>query len=124
MSCFFDAIFGRLTPEWKKRVGGTPARLPAFFAENNLDTPNVLCNGVTLSPKQRQENKAHILEMKNHNINSGYLTSFYEPYFYLCSELFDVDINFNYRGNKACFKKNDGVSRKYWSFTASSSHIS
>lgn len=123
MSCFFDAIFTRLTPEWKKKVG-SPSRLPAFFADNNVDTRNVLCNGLQLSTKQLQENNAHISEMRNHNVRSGYLTSFYEPYFYLCTVLFDTDITFNYRGHVARFKKRHGASTHSWSFTATSSHIS
>jgi hypothetical protein len=123
MSCFFDAIFVRLTPEWKEKVGSS-SRLPAFFADNNVDTHNILCNGLRLSAKQIQENKAHISQMRNHNVRSGYPTSFYEPYFYLCSVLFDADIAFDYRGHKACFKKCHGASRHSWSFTATSSHIS
>jgi hypothetical protein len=124
MSCFFDAIFCRLNPEWRKKVGGRAACLPRFFSQNNRETPDVLCNNIALSVQQRRENKTHIAEMANHNVNSGYLTSFYEPYFYLCCELFDVSIQFKYQGNLASFKKKGCSSGKVWSFNASSSHIS
>jgi len=124
MSCFFDAIFVRLTPEWRKKVGGRSATLPRFFSENNKTTPNVTCNSISLTAKQLNENKTHITEMANHNVNSGYLTSFYEPYFYLCCELFDINVQFKYRGNTAFFQKKGVANGKTWSFNASSSHIS
>jgi hypothetical protein len=124
MSCFFDAVFTRLTPEWKAKVGGRAAELPRFFADSNRETPEVLCNGVALTAKQRVENAAHVGEMRGHNVCTGYLTSFFEPYFYLCCALFDVDIRFNYCGAVASFSGAVGTGRPVWTFGANAGHIS
>lgn len=129
MSCFFDAVFTRLTPEWKAKVGGRSAALPRFFANNNRETPEISCNGVALTAKQRAENATHVKEMGGHNVCAGYLTSFYEPYFYLCCALFDVDVRFNYCGAVASFSRAGGgapalgAGRRVWTLSANAGHI-
>ena len=127
MSCFFDAIYHRLSPEWRQKVagGGGSRGLPRFFADHNRATPEVLCNGMALSQQQQKENVTHVKELRGHNVSSGYLTCFYEPYFFLCCALFDVDIRFNYRGSMAVFSRaGDATGRKVWTFSANSGHIS
>ena len=121
MSCFFDSIFSRLTTDQKKAVGKNSASLPRYFASSNRETPLVRCNGLTLSKQQLKENVSHVKTMANHNVSSGYLTSFYEPYFYLSCELFRVNIVFKYRGHVARFTKVGNTLN--WSFSASASHI-
>ena len=122
MSCFFDAIFRRLTSDQRKTTGNSSAALPRYFASVNKQTPLVLCNGEKLSIQQLKENIEHIKSMANHDVRSGYLTSFFEPYFYLCCEVFRVNIVFKYRGHIARFTKVGNTLN--WSFNASSSHIS
>ena len=121
MSCFFDSIFSRLTTDQKKAVGKNSASLPRYFASCNRETPLVRCNGIGLSKQQLKENVSHVKALAGHNVQTGYLTSFYEPYFYLCCELFRANIVFKYRGHIAKFTREGNSS--IWSFSASSSHI-
>jgi hypothetical protein len=121
MSCFFDSIFRRLTTEQKKAVGKSSASLPRYFAGRNRETPLVRCNGIGLNKQQLKENVSHVKALAGHDVRTGYLTSFYEPYFYLCCELFRVNIVFKYRGHIARFTREGNTLN--WSFAASSSHI-
>ena len=54
---------------------------------------------IKLSKKQLQENYHHIIEFNPNTINSGYDCSICDPFLFLVSHLFQVDINHDYNGH-------------------------
>ena len=70
-----------------------------YLKEHNTKTINVKWNNEILTTKQLQENYDHIDELDSNKIGQGYLCSTCDPFLFLVSELFQVDIDHNYCGH-------------------------
>lgn len=98
MTCFWDGIIQSLLKN--KIIPNNSSKKPIDFVkylkEHNKKTINVTCNNEKLTDKQLQENYEHINQLKIENINQGYDCSTFDPFLFLVSQHFQVDIIHRY----------------------------
>ena len=99
MTCFWDGLTQSLLRN--KIIPNTsdirnPRKFVNYLKKHNTKTINVKWNNEILTTKQLQENYDHINELDSNRIGQGYLCSTCDPFLFLVSELFQVDIDHNY----------------------------
>ena len=129
MTCFWEGLFKSLKQEdfdlfniQKKDLNLKSFIL--FLKQKNIKTNNVLWNQKPLKKKELQENYQAVKDLDEKKINHGYLCSSCDPFLLLISELFMINIvyNFNgtpfeYRNLKKCRKKINYKSSKTHFYT-------
>jgi hypothetical protein len=119
MSCFWDSLIAGLNNI--SCLFNTPIDLVKYLKENNRDTINVLIND-KLSVKRIEENKEAIENYSENKINDGYFCSSEDPFLFLTSELFELNIYFNFNGNQINYKNSLAKYNLY--LVSSASHCS
>lgn len=94
MTCFWDGILYHLTTDdykkFKFRKPSTARELCSYLKHHNRRTPSVMWNNESLMDKQMDENFEAISQ---HTFsNDGYDCSISDPFLFLVSELFKVNI--------------------------------
>ena len=102
MTCFWDGILNRLTADDYALVGFHPAQNPRELIKLlqylNRETPCCTWNGQKLSQKQLDENSEHVRSLDPRSIGDGYDCSISDPFLFLVSELFSLEIRHTYLG--------------------------
>ena len=113
MSCFWDAILTKLKIEDfkdKLNYSGKPntQQFVELLQKHNRVTENILWNSKLLTKKQCEENYEHIKNYQSSKVSQGYDCSICDPFLILICELFIININHIYLGNKIDYtnKKN------------------
>ena len=125
MTCFWKGILKNLSDDdFKKYNINKPKNkdFVIFLKNHNSKTINVEWNNQKLSQKQLEENFTHIKDFDSNSINEGYLCSTCEPFLFLVSHLFEVNINHNYCGHLMKYKINDNS--RLINFNSNKSHFS
>ena len=84
-------------------------------------TKDIKWNGETLTDKQLEENFEHIRDFNVNSIGGGYLCSTCDPFLFLVCQLFQVDINHNYRGYMMRYRITNPI--KTLNFESNSGHF-
>ena len=74
-------------------------KLVIFFQKHNKVTNEITCNGELCSKKMLEENMEAVNEYDLKRIHQGYYCSTADPFLFLLSSLFKVNIYHNYNGN-------------------------
>ena len=104
MTCFWDSILTALNNDDFRIIDPNIKKMNnkdfvIFLKNNNTKTINITWNGEKLTDKQLEENYQHIKDFNPSSIYNGYFCSTCEPFIFLVSYLFKVNINHNYRDN-------------------------
>ena len=124
MSCFWDAVLNKLKIEdfTKFNYSGKPG--PKEFADllkkHNKITDNVLWNSQLLTKKQCDENYEHIQDYQSSQVTQGYDCSICDPFLILICELFIININHIYLGNKIDYTNKKNVFNNNYTITIQS----
>ena len=73
--------------------------LVQFLQEHNCKTDDISCNGELCSEKMLDENMEAIKDYNIKHIHQGYYCSTADPFLFLLSKLFNVNIYHNYNGH-------------------------
>ena len=125
MTCFWDGILKRLSNEDFKKFNINKPRnkdFVVFLKNHNTKTTNVKWNNEKLTEKQLEENFTHIKDFNVKSIGGGYLCSTCEPFLFLVSHLFNVNINHNYCGHVMKYRIND--KNRILNFKSNKGHFS
>jgi hypothetical protein len=125
MTCFWDGILKRLSNEDFKKFNINKPRnkdFVVFLKNHNTKTTNVKWNNEKLTEKQLEENITHIKDFNVKSIGGGYLCSTCEPFLFLVSHLFNVNINHNYCGHVMKYRIND--KNRILNFKSNKGHFS
>jgi hypothetical protein len=125
MTCFWDGILKRLSNEDFKKFNINKPRnkdFVVFLKNHNTKTTNVKWNNEKLTEKQLEENFTHIKDFNINSIGGGYLCSTCEPFLFLVSHLFNVNINHNYCGHVMKYRIND--TNRILNFKSNKGHFS
>lgn len=109
MTCFWDGILNRLTHEDFKQFNIQKPKnkeFVLFLKSRNKQTRNVSWNDESLTKKQLEENFTHVKDFDVNTIKGGYFCSTFEPFLFLVSQLFQVNINHNYCGHMIKYRIN------------------
>ena len=102
MTCFWDGILTAIDDNLFQKVLGKPkCMVKCFITElkmHNKQTQNVLWNGSPLINQQLEENFQAVNEFNINGIYGGYDCSTFDPFLFLVSEIFNVDIIHNFNG--------------------------
>ena len=124
MSCFWDAVLNKLKIEDLNKLNYSGKPGPKEFADllkkHNIITENVLWNSQLLTKKQCEENYEHIKDHQSSKINQGYDCSICDPFLILICELFIININHNYLGNKIDYTNKKNVFNNNYTITIQS----
>ena len=102
MTCFWDGILNTLTNEDFRPFGYSKmpnTEFVLFLKKFNKKTKNVTWNSEKFTEKQLEENFTHIRNFDYRSIRNGYDCSICDPFLILVSELFNISIIHDYRGN-------------------------
>lgn len=107
-TCFWEAIIKRLDVRDLREFlpnqrGISPSMFVVRLKSLNLKTNNVLWNGEELIEKQLEENFNHVKNFNVRTINDGYFCSTFDPFLFLVTELFKIEIINNYNNNKIVY---------------------
>lgn len=125
MTCFWDGILNKLTNyDFKKFNINKPRNkeFVYFLKKHNTKTSNIKWNSKMLTHKQLEENFNHIKDFNPNTISRGYLCSTCEPFLFLISYLFDVNIDHNYCGHVMKYRINN--SNRILIFKSNKRHFS
>jgi hypothetical protein len=114
MSCFWDSLLAGLNSINNKF--NSPIDLVRYIKANNKETIDVHINS-KLSKQRLEENLEAIVNYNENSINDGYLCSSEDPFLFLVSQLFQLNIYFNFNGNLINYKN---ISAKYNLYLVSS----
>ena len=98
MTCFWDGIINGLN------LNMNAQSLVTLLKNNCVKTDSVYWNDNPITEKQMDENKERIKNFDISTINSGYDCSTFEPFLFLVSQIYRVDIKHNYNGNMITYK--------------------
>ena len=108
MTCFWNGIISALTlrdfSKFNFKKKPNPKKFVKFLKKQNVETPDILWNKNKLSDKMLKENKCGIIEHNLKSINNGYDCSCCDPYLFLVSKLFKVNIKHIFNGKKIIYK--------------------
>ena len=126
MTCFWDGILHHLKEEDFQRVfqikKPNNKNFVKLLKDNLKKTKDIKWNGETLTDKQLEENFEHIRDFNVNSIGGGYLCSTCDPFLFLVCQLFQVDINHNYRGYMMRYRITNPI--KTLNFRSNSGHFS
>ena len=101
MTCFWDGIINALLKN--NIIPNTspkdPSNLVNYLIKNNKKTIDVTWNNEILTSKQLQENYDHIKDFDSNKIRNGYDCSTFDPFLFLISQHFQIDIYHRYCQN-------------------------
>ncbi len=124
MTCFWDGILSRLTAEERSFGGLTCATtLVAYLKSVNTRTPEITWNGETLTPQQMGENMERVSTLDAGSIGNGYDCSTFEPFLFLVSYIFNLDIDHDYNGHVMRYRDSRG-SKRLVRFQSNTGHFS
>ena len=124
MTCFWDGILNRLTHEDFKQFNIQKPKnkeFVLFLKSRNKQTRNVSWNDESLTKKQLEENFTHVKDFDVNTIKGGYFCSTFEPFLFLVSQLFQVNINHNYCGHMIQYRINE--EDRILQFTSNKGHF-
>merc|ERR1711871_1138093 len=101
MTRFWDGIISSLTNE--------------DFKKMNTKTYNVIWSNKEITNQQKEENYEAINNLDIKNISSGYFCSTFDPFLFLISELFYLNIHHSYLGNNINYKNINSIKNVYYS---------
>lgn len=125
MTCFWDGILKRLNEnDFKKYKVPKPNNIQfvLFLKKNNCKTSRVKWNNESLTKKQLEENFTHVKDFDSNSIRHGYLCSTFEPFLFLTSQLFQVNIHHNFCGHVMKYTYNND--ERVLKFHSNRSHFS
>ena len=100
MTCFWNGLIDAIGPDdikhYLKLTSINPNSFVQALKESNAQTPNVEWNGEPLRECQLVENFTAVNELDVRTINSGYFCSTCDPFLFLISHIFNVNINHRY----------------------------
>lgn len=107
MTCFWDGLLKALHinhfkitfPQFSFRTKPRPREFIALLKYNSVPTQDVMWNGQHLKFRDMKDNFDAIFELDAERIHNGYLCSISDPYLFLVSQLFMVNIVHNYNGS-------------------------
>ena len=125
MSCFWDAILTKLKIEDfkdKLNYSGKPntQQFVELLQKHNRITENILWNSKLLTKKQCEENYEHIKNYQSSKVSQGYDCSICDPFLILICELFIININHIYLGNKIDYTNKKNVFNNNYTITIQS----
>ena len=102
MSCFWDTLIKNIKKEDLKGILKITTTKPLDFCNGlkgmNCKTENVLWNGSKITEKQYEENIEWINEYQTNTISNGYDCSIFDPFLFLITEIFQIEIQHHYNG--------------------------
>lgn len=100
MACFWNGILSQLSPADFLPFGlekkPKPKQFVLLLQINNVRTSAVSCQGTRLTEQQMEENYQSVEGYDKEKVNDGYLCSSSDPFLFLVSEIFLVDIDHKY----------------------------
>jgi hypothetical protein len=99
MTCFWDGLIAGLGQSRITEIlniDSEPAKFIETLKNKNGMTYNVLWNGQKISDKEQYENMTAIKNINIDNIYNGYTCSSSDPFLFLISQIFNVNINFSF----------------------------
>lgn len=129
MTCFWDGLIKELTSKVFssyfpiKRII-KPRELIQILMEHNTKTVNVMWNKIMLRDQEMIENYTMVKNFNSNNIYNGYLCSACDPFLLLVCELFNVNIEHNYNGNKIIYKNLKNINNRTLYFRSNRNHFS
>ena len=132
MTCFWDGILNALEPNDFTMLSKTHGRFTIhtkptnknfvkLLKENNSKTNHIKWQGNTLSNKELNENFIHIKNFDENSISKGYYCSTCDPFLFLISKIFKVNITHKYL--KYIIKYTNNNSNKTICFSSNRSHF-
>jgi hypothetical protein len=126
MTCVWNALLLGI-PKDLYRDGNNitqPLQLVEYLKKHNCQTNHVKINGCFLSDKRITENLEAISSFNSSSIYKGYLCAFEDPFLFLVSQLFKLNIKHSINGHIAEYIYHDGVQSMKWiHLSSSSSHM-
>ena len=112
MTCVWDSLIAGVRDADMQRVLSLSKRQaqtrPEMFVEalkrHNRPTPHVRWQGTHLREQELKENQEWVRDYNVGAIRGGHDTSASDPFFYLVSDLFGVEIQHAYRGHNIRFE--------------------
>ena len=95
MTCFWNGILGQLSSDdyelfKQKKIPKTPHELCSYLKQHNIKTINIMWNDEDITNNQVNENFEAISQYVFSD--DGYFCSTFDPFLFLISELFKVNI--------------------------------
>lgn len=123
MTCVWNALLMGI-PKDLYRDGSNitqPLQLVEYLKKYNCETIHVKINKTFLSEKRIAENLEAISSFNSSSIYGGYFCAFEDPFLFLVSELFKLNIKHTINGHIAEYIYDDGVQSMKWIHLSSSS---
>ena len=102
MSCFWDTLIKNIKKDDLTNILNITTTKPLDFCNGmkgmNCKTENVLWNGSRITEKQYEENIEWINEYHPSTISNGYDCSIFDPFLFLITEIFQIEIQHHYNG--------------------------
>jgi len=102
MSCFWDTLIKNIKKEDLTNILNITTTKPLDFCNGlkgmNCKTENVFWNGSRITEKQYEENIEWINEYQPNTIGNGYDCSTFDPFLFLITEIFQIEIQHHYNG--------------------------
>jgi len=102
MSCFWDTLIKNIKKDDLTNILNITTTKPLDFCNGlkgmNCKTENVLWNGGRITEKQYEENIEWINEYQTNTISNGYDCSIFDPFLFLITEIFQIEIQHHYNG--------------------------
>lgn len=111
MTCFWNSLIAGIPKDFYQsgRIF-QPIQLVEYLKSNNRKSEHVKFNGSFLSEQRKQENVEAISCFHSDSIYGGYFCAFEEPFLFLVSEIFKINIRHVYNGHVAEYiYEEDGV---------------
>lgn len=130
MTCVWDSLIAgvrdadmqRVLSLNKQQARARPEMFVQALKQRNRPTPGVRWQGASLREQEMKENQEWIRDYNVHGIRGGHDTSASDPFFYLVSDLFGVEIQHTYRGHHIRFDP-PGTSRYAIRVCSNSGHM-
>lgn len=116
MTCVWDGIINKLGLKLKRK------ELLKHLKKNNVETNDIVHNGICISKKLMNENKQRVKNISEKEMGEGYLFSSCDPLMFLIAQLYDVTIVHNFNGNIITYK-NLKYPKRIINFESSSTHF-
>jgi len=98
MTCFWNGIMKSLD------IRSSPLEFAKMLKNKAVITRDVTWNNTEISEKQLDENYQRVINLDLNSINNGYDCSTFEPFLFLVSQVFQVDIKHHFMNNILYYK--------------------
>lgn len=127
MTCFWNSLLAGIPKDFYGYGEHIiqPIHLVDYLKRRNCKTDHVKFNGCFLSEQRKQENLEAISCFQSGSIYGGYFCAFEEPFLFLVSEIFKINIKHIYNRHIAeyIYEENGVKSNKCLHLQSSSSHM-